>query len=61
MELREGSGNEFQGNKPGEDDILNVVWVVNSSQLPFYRAEKYHQYHTGMGKMFPWVRAHSSS
>ncbi|KAF5843306.1 hypothetical protein DUNSADRAFT_108 [Dunaliella salina] len=54
MELREGSGNVWNGNKPSEDDILNVVWVVDSKQLPFYRAEKYHQYHTGMGKMFPW-------
>eukprot|EP00983_Pelagomonas_calceolata_P070830 1150939-Pelagomonas_calceolata.AAC.2 len=57
MELREGSGNVWNGNKPSEDDILNVVWVVDSKQLPFYRAEKYHQYHTGIGKMFPWVSA----
>jgi len=55
MELREGSGNVYNGKKPSEDDIVNVVWVVDSTELPFYRAEKYHQYHTGIGKMFPWV------
>lgn len=37
MDLREGRGNEFRGRKPSEDDLLNVVWVVDSNALPFYR------------------------
>jgi hypothetical protein len=38
MELREGSGNEFKGfGQPTEDDLMNVVWVVDSNNLPFYR------------------------
>lgn len=53
MELREGSGNEWKDGKPTEDDLLNVVWVVDSAQLPFYRAEVYHQFHNGLGKAFP--------
>jgi hypothetical protein len=38
-----------------QDDLLNTVWVVDSSQLPFYRAERYHQFHHGLGKKFPLV------
>lgn len=41
MELREGSGNEGEGGREG--DKLNVVWIVDSTHLPFYRAEDYHQ------------------
>ena len=41
MELRPGKGNE--------PDALNVVWVMNSDRLPFYRAERYHQFHRGLG------------
>ena len=39
MELRVGAGNEFQGTfgQPTEDDKLNVIWVVDSNNLPFYR------------------------
>ncbi len=38
MELREGDGNGGQdGNREG--DKMNVVWIVDSDQLPFYRAE----------------------
>lgn len=39
----------------GEGDLLNVVWVVDSAKLPFHRAEAYHQFHNGLGK----VRCHS--
>ncbi len=27
--------------------------MVDSADLPFYRAEMYHQFHNGIGKMFP--------
>ncbi len=38
MELREGDGNGGQdGNREG--DKMNVVWIVDSDKLPFYRAE----------------------
>lgn len=30
---------------------MNVVWVVDSDALPFYRAEAYHQFHNGLGKV----------
>jgi hypothetical protein len=43
MDLREGSGNEYKGGlfgRPTEDDILNVVWVVDSNSLPFYRVRE---------------------
>jgi peptide methionine sulfoxide reductase MsrA len=54
MELREGNGGRFSPDgKPLEDDVLNVVWVVDSQKLPFYQAEKYHQYHNGLGYKFP--------
>ncbi|GLI65936.1 hypothetical protein VaNZ11_009596 [Volvox africanus] len=53
MELREGRGNAMSWRGPTEDDILNTVWVVNSVQLPFYRAERFHQFHNGLGKVFP--------
>lgn len=36
-----------------ENDDINVVWIVDSEQLPFYRAEVYHQFHNGLGKAFP--------
>jgi peptide methionine sulfoxide reductase MsrA len=54
MRLLQGSGNEWTADgKPTEGDELNTVWVVDSDALPFYRAEKYHQYHNGLGKAFP--------
>ncbi|GLC60026.1 hypothetical protein PLESTB_001565000 [Pleodorina starrii] len=53
MELREGRGNVMGRGGATEDDILNTVWVVDSAQLPFYRAERYHQFHNGLGKIFP--------
>ncbi|GIL79093.1 hypothetical protein Vretifemale_8383 [Volvox reticuliferus] len=53
MKLQEGRGNAMSWRGPTEDDILNTVWVVDSSQLPFYRAERYHQFHNGLGKVFP--------
>ncbi|GIL63728.1 hypothetical protein Vafri_17744 [Volvox africanus] len=53
MELREGRGNAMSWRGPTEDDILNTVWVVDSGQLPFYRAERFHQFHNGLGKVFP--------
>ena len=54
MELREGSGGKFDDSgRPAEDDLLNVIWVVDSDKLPFYQAEQYHQYHNGLGKKFP--------
>ena len=37
MELREGDGNDGEGGREG--DKMNVVWVVDSDKLPFYRAE----------------------
>lgn len=52
MELREGRGNDMQRGRPTEGDLLNVVWVVDSDKLPFYRAERYHQFHHGLGKLF---------
>lgn len=50
MELREGGGND--GEEGREGDKLNVVWIVDSTRLPFYRAEDYHQFHDGIGKPF---------
>eukprot|EP00775_Hariotina_reticulata_P010784 gene10784-10941_t len=52
MELKPGQGNVYQKGRPSEGDELNVVWVVDSSELPFYRAEQYHQMHNGLGKVF---------
>jgi hypothetical protein len=43
----------LQNGKPQEADEINVVWVVDSDslrQLPFYRAEVYHQFHNGLVK-----------
>lgn len=54
MELRRGQGGGFdERGKPLEDDALNVVWVVDSEALPFYRAEKYHQVRGW--KICPWL------
>lgn len=59
MQLREGQGRASEiggagaGGGADEGDELSVVWVVDSSKLPFYRAEQYHQYHRGMEGSFP--------
>lgn len=51
MELRAGRG---RGGDSNEGDELGVVWVVDSSTLPFHRAERYHQFHPGLGmEAFP--------
>jgi hypothetical protein len=43
----------YQKNgRPAEDDLLNVVYVVDSNAMPFYRAENYHQFHNGIGAAF---------
>jgi len=53
MQLLEGSGNEYRNGKPMEGDLINTVWIVDSTSLPFYQAEVYHQFHNGLGKLFP--------
>ncbi|KAG2434554.1 hypothetical protein HYH02_012220 [Chlamydomonas schloesseri] len=56
MALREGRGNmNVAGGSSSEleDDVFNSIWVVDSDALPFYRAERYHQFHNGLGKKFP--------
>ncbi|KAG2423641.1 hypothetical protein HXX76_015158 [Chlamydomonas incerta] len=53
MALREGRGNTDPAAGVAEDDVFNGVWVVDSEALPFYRAERYHQFHNGLGKKFP--------
>lgn len=53
MRLLEGSGNEYRNGKPMEGDVINTVWIVDSTSLPFYQAEVYHQFHNGLGKLFP--------
>ena len=56
MEMVAGQGNLFdrQGNA-SEDDMINRVYVMDSSKFPFYQAEIYHQFHNGLGKAFPTV------
>ena len=47
MDLRPGSGNVYSGTfgqTASEGDLLNVVWVIDSNEFPFFRAEVYHQY-----------------
>ena len=46
MRLLAGEGNK-PNQKPSEDDVFNAVWIYDSSQLPFYPAEVYHQFHDG--------------
>eukprot|EP00884_Botryococcus_braunii_P022626 jgi/Botrbrau1/9047/Bobra.0376s0023.1 len=53
MRLVQGSGNEFLDGKPVEDDKINTVYILDSNDLPFHRAELYHQFHDGIGKPFP--------
>jgi hypothetical protein len=63
MELRDASVNSTfnassnagggKGEVVEEGDEINVVWVVDSTARPFYRAEVYHQFHNGLGKAFP--------
>lgn len=33
--------------------VSRQVWVLDSTALPFHLAEKYHQFHDGIGKPFP--------
>jgi hypothetical protein len=51
MELREGRGS---GGSAREGDEVGVVWVVDSARLPFYRAERYHQFHPGECLLWGW-------
>lgn len=36
MKLVRGSGNELVRGRPTEDDVLNTVYVVDSTKLPFF-------------------------
>jgi len=54
MKLVRGEGNDFDNRgKPTENDQINLVWIVDSDKLPFYPAERYHQFHDGLGYKFP--------
>ena len=54
MKLVRGEGNDFDNRgKPTENDQINLVWIVDSEKLPFYPAERYHQFHDGLGYKFP--------
>lgn len=52
MELIPSDGNDFEKGKAKDTDQINVVYIVDSDKLPFYRAEQYHQFHNGIGKPF---------
>ena len=52
MELIPSDGNDFEKGKAKDSDQINVVYIVDSDKLPFYRAEQYHQFHNGIGKAF---------
>lgn len=52
MELIPSDGNDFERGKAKDTDQINVVYIVDSDKLPFYRAEQYHQFHNGIGKAF---------
>ena len=32
---------------------MDLVYMQDSNKLPFYQAEKYHQFHDGIGVPFP--------
>ena len=53
MELIPSDGNDFDKGTAKDKDQINVVYIVDSDKLPFYRAEQYHQFHNGIGKAFP--------
>ena len=38
MELRAGRGDDA--------DLLNVVWILDSTAFPFYAGEVFHQFHS---------------
>lgn len=52
MDLIPSDGNDFNRGKAKDNDQINVVYIVDSDKLPFYRAEQYHQFHNGIGKPF---------
>ncbi|KAI7837662.1 hypothetical protein COHA_008524 [Chlorella ohadii] len=54
MKLLPGNGNTYDASgAPAEGDEFNTVWILDSNQLGFNRAEQYHQFHNGLGKAFP--------
>ena len=50
--LVEGRGNDFRDGKASEDDEVGKVFVYDSAALPFFAAERWHQFHNGLGKSF---------
>ena len=50
--LVEGRGNDFRDGRPTEDDEIGKVFVYDSVSLPFFAAERWHQFHNGLGKSF---------
>lgn len=50
--LVEGRGNDFRDGRPSEDDEVGKVFVYDSVSLPFFAAERWHQFHNGLGKSF---------
>ena len=52
ISLVEGRGNDFRDGRPTEDDEVGKVFVYDSVSLPFFAAERWHQFHNGLGKSF---------
>lgn len=50
--LVEGRGNDFENGRPSEDDEVGKVFIYDSVSLPFFAAERWHQFHNGLGKSF---------
>ena len=40
----------YRSGSPLEGDEFNTVWILDSNQLGFNRAEQYHQFHNGLGE-----------
>eukprot|EP00891_Asterochloris_glomerata_P005116 jgi/Astpho2/5116/Aster-06327 len=57
MDLIESKGDVVQNGKHAENDkpaaTMFPVYIVDSSELPAYKAEVYHQFHNGIGKAYP--------
>jgi len=48
--LREGDKVDFAKGKGSDADVKAMVWVMDTTAHPFFRAENYHQFHDGFAR-----------
>ena len=57
---KEGDKVDFAKGKGNDADLKALVWIMDSSEYPFWRGETYHQFHDGFARGENYPDAYNS-